>query len=94
MMVRINSFSTCSLPKLLAVEFLVRILFWADDVFVLKVRQHALPPVVVGSSQFGYDVWMVGSNVVLFARIALQIVQLLIIHQRVPPVANGAAGIL
>ena len=89
-----STFGGISLPELLAVEFLEWILFGADRVFVFKVRQDALPPVVVGGSQFLYDVRMIGNDIVLFARVTLQIVQLLIVHQRVLPVANRAACIL
>ena len=48
------------MPELLAIEFLERILFGPDRIFVFKAWQHALPPIVVRGTQFPHDVRMIG----------------------------------
>src|SRR5436190_15628204 len=89
-----SSACSCGLPELLAIERFEWILFRADGVFVFEERQYALPPFVVCCAKFLDDLRMIGNDIIFFARVVLQIVELGIIHQGVLPVANRAARVL
>ena len=82
------------MSKLFEIEFVERIDFGRDCIFVFQARQHALPPFVVCDTQLLNDVGVIGDDVFSFARVMLQIKEFLIVDQCESLIANRAACIL